>query len=122
MGPQVDAREAYIDELLLNVYSGQGQTIVNIDDLQVDGVVPRANGSPNLVPAGANTSGSNPMTAAGTATVVYGAPATLNNVATNRVATPNNFARRTNRIQWIAAIGLTAGRSFHASFNRRENL
>ena len=41
MGPQVDAREAYVDALLLNVYGGQGQTVVNIDDLQVDGVVPR---------------------------------------------------------------------------------
>jgi hypothetical protein len=41
LGPQVDAREAYVDQLLLNVYGGPGQTIVNIDDLEISGIVPR---------------------------------------------------------------------------------
>jgi hypothetical protein len=41
LGPQVDAREAYVDLLLLNVYGGPGQTAVNIDDLEISGVVPR---------------------------------------------------------------------------------
>jgi hypothetical protein len=40
LGPQIDAREAYVDQLLLNVYGGSGQTIVNIDDLAVTGAVP----------------------------------------------------------------------------------
>jgi hypothetical protein len=39
---QVDAREAYIDQLLLNLYAGPGETAVNIDDLEMAGVVPRA--------------------------------------------------------------------------------
>ena len=46
MGRQVDAREAYIDEVLLNVYGGPGQTAVTIDDLDVAGVVPREGDTP----------------------------------------------------------------------------
>jgi hypothetical protein len=41
IGTQVDAREAFIDQLLLNVYAGPGETAVNIDDLEMAGVVPR---------------------------------------------------------------------------------
>ncbi len=81
LGPQVDAREAYIDELLLNVYGGQGQTIVNIDDLAVGGVVPRADGSPTLVNGATNTHDSNPMAATGTTPAVNSAAAAPNNVA-----------------------------------------
>jgi hypothetical protein len=40
MGPQVDPREAFIDQVLLNVYGGPGQTAVNIDDLDIAGIVP----------------------------------------------------------------------------------
>src|SRR5262249_42487530 len=42
IGTQVDAREAFIDQLLLNLYAGPGETAVNIDDLEMAGVVPRA--------------------------------------------------------------------------------
>ncbi|HTQ39464.1 MAG TPA: hypothetical protein VMJ32_10570 [Pirellulales bacterium] len=54
MGPQVDAREAYVDQLLLNVYGGPGQTIVNIDDLAIAGVVPyeRSNQPATMASAG----------------------------------------------------------------------
>ena len=58
MKPQVDPREAYIDQLLLNVYGGPGETTVNVDDLEIAGVVaarrgrlilpsPSASGAPN---------------------------------------------------------------------------
>ncbi|HZZ29685.1 MAG TPA: hypothetical protein VFE46_16935 [Pirellulales bacterium] len=58
LGPQVDAREAYIDQLLLNVYGGPGQTMVNIDDLAVNGVVPFANSAPTAsTQIGANNAG-----------------------------------------------------------------
>ena len=40
MGPVVDVREAYVDQVLLNIYGGVGQTTVEIDDLAMDGVVP----------------------------------------------------------------------------------
>lgn len=38
----IDAREAYVDQLLLNVYAGPGRTRVWIDDLEVQGVVSAA--------------------------------------------------------------------------------
>jgi len=46
-GPDVDAREAYVDRLLLNVYGGPGTTNAWVDDLEVAGVVgPEAAGAP----------------------------------------------------------------------------
>jgi hypothetical protein len=39
LGPNVDEREAYIDAVLLNVYSGPGVTNVWIDDLDIAGYV-----------------------------------------------------------------------------------
>ena len=41
IGPEVEPREAYVDQVLLNVYGGPGQTAVLIDDLDVVGLVPR---------------------------------------------------------------------------------
>ena len=38
-GQHVSARGAYIDKVVLNLYSGPGDTTVDIDDLRVDGVV-----------------------------------------------------------------------------------
>lgn len=46
----VDSAQAYVDRVLLNVYSGPGQTRVWMDDLQVTGVV-------NAGPPGAQTPG-----------------------------------------------------------------
>ncbi len=42
IGPDVEPREAYVDQVLLNVYGGPGQTAVLIDDLEVAGLVPRS--------------------------------------------------------------------------------
>ncbi len=39
LGPNVDAREAYVDQVVINVYGGQGRTTVWIDDLDVVGFV-----------------------------------------------------------------------------------
>jgi hypothetical protein len=39
LGRDVDAREAYVDRVLLNVYGGPGLTTVWVDDLEVAGVV-----------------------------------------------------------------------------------
>ena len=41
MKSPIDGREAYIDQLLLNIYGGPGQTSVNIDDLDIPGIVAR---------------------------------------------------------------------------------
>ena len=50
LGHDVDAREAYLDRVLLNVYGGQGQTNVWIDDLELNGHIgPRVDN--NVVPA-----------------------------------------------------------------------
>ncbi len=38
-GPEIDVREAYIDEILLNIYGGPGVTNVWIDDLDIAGHV-----------------------------------------------------------------------------------
>jgi hypothetical protein len=38
-GPQVDAREAYVDQVLVNVYGGQGTTSVWFDDLEITGAI-----------------------------------------------------------------------------------
>lgn len=41
LGSAVDAREAYIDAVLINIYGGPGQTEAWIDDLEVSGFVGR---------------------------------------------------------------------------------
>ena len=38
-GPQVDAREAYVDMVLVNVYGGAGTTNVWFDDLEITGAI-----------------------------------------------------------------------------------
>ncbi|MEX0586308.1 MAG: hypothetical protein WD176_06675, partial [Pirellulales bacterium] len=38
-GPGLDPREAFLDQLVLNVYAGQGATTVWIDDLEITGFV-----------------------------------------------------------------------------------
>jgi hypothetical protein len=38
-GPHVDPRGAYVDQLLVNVYGGPGQTTVCLDELRVEGAV-----------------------------------------------------------------------------------
>ena len=45
MKSPIDGREAYIDQLLLNIYGGPGQTTVNIDDLDIPGIVAREDAS-----------------------------------------------------------------------------
>ena len=54
MKSQVDGREAYVDQLLLNVYGGPGETTVDIDDLEIAGMVSRDDAGLNtlLQPAG----------------------------------------------------------------------
>lgn len=41
LGPQVDTREAFVDQLVLNVYGGPGVTQLSVDDLELSGVVGR---------------------------------------------------------------------------------
>ncbi|MFT7631620.1 MAG: hypothetical protein ACI87E_002658 [Mariniblastus sp.] len=38
-GPQVDGREAYLDKVVLNLYTGPGEINVQIDDLKLNGIV-----------------------------------------------------------------------------------
>lgn len=38
-GSSVDQRDAYVDKLVLNLYSGPGKTAVQIDDLKLNGIV-----------------------------------------------------------------------------------
>jgi hypothetical protein len=47
-GPQVDSRGAYVDLVAINIYGGQGQTQVWIDDLEINGAVPAG----DIQPAG----------------------------------------------------------------------
>ncbi|HEY2759627.1 MAG TPA: hypothetical protein VGI75_02765, partial [Pirellulales bacterium] len=64
MGPAVDVREAYIDQLVLNIYGGIGQTTVEIDDLEMDGMVPLNQGAPPQplrATSSAATPGQSPM-------------------------------------------------------------
>ncbi len=49
MKSQVDGREAYVDQLLLNVYGGPGETTVDIDDLEIAGMVAREDAGPNTL-------------------------------------------------------------------------
>lgn len=41
LGPKVDPREAYVDQVVVNLYGGQGRTTVWLDDLDVAGFVGR---------------------------------------------------------------------------------
>ncbi len=38
-GPHITDRDAYIDKIVLNLYTGAGDSLVQVDDLKVDGVV-----------------------------------------------------------------------------------
>ena len=38
-GSSVDQRDAYVDKLVLNLYSGSGKTAVKVDDLKLNGIV-----------------------------------------------------------------------------------
>jgi len=38
-GAQVNSTDAYIDGVILNLYTGTGETVIQIDDLKVDGIV-----------------------------------------------------------------------------------
>ncbi len=57
-GPAVDPREAYVEEIVLNVYGGPGATSVLIDDLDIAGYV----GPPTNLPQAAEQSLSGPET------------------------------------------------------------
>src|SRR5690606_31810321 len=46
-GPQVDAREAFVDMVLVNVYGGAGTTTAWLDDLEIIGAI-----SPTAIAAG----------------------------------------------------------------------
>jgi hypothetical protein len=61
LGPQVDGREAYIDQLVLNVFGGPGQTIVNVDDLEVNGIVPSGHFAQTAVAASNAASGASDL-------------------------------------------------------------
>jgi len=47
-GSDIDVREAYIDQLVLNVYSEPGTTTVWVDDLEMAGVFPRERRGANV--------------------------------------------------------------------------
>lgn len=77
-GPGVDAREAYVGELLLNVYGGPGTTNVWIDDLDIAGYVPSPDDTrepPGTSPDRAGWVSVAPVEAAGGAAVPARAPA-----------------------------------------------
>ncbi len=65
-GSQVDAREAYVDMLLVNVYGGPGTTNAWFDDLEITGAVPLS-----AVSAGGSSASSMPTVA------VAGSPSPL---------------------------------------------
>ena len=39
LGPHVTAKDAYVDQVILNLYAGPGETICQIDDLRIDGII-----------------------------------------------------------------------------------
>ena len=49
LGPRVDEHEAYLDAILLNVYTGQGTSNVWIDDLDVAGYAPQQQSQLSLI-------------------------------------------------------------------------
>lgn len=70
LGPNVDEREAYVERVLLNVYTGAGLTQYWIDDLDIGGFVARpastdpgpAPGTPPSTPAAPSAAGAAPAT------------------------------------------------------------
>lgn len=42
-GGRINANNAYVDKVVLNLYCGEGRTVVQIDDLKVDGIVDASN-------------------------------------------------------------------------------
>lgn len=53
LGPGVDPRDAYIDKVVLNLYSGSGATKVQVDDLVINGIVSAENAAKKLAAQGA---------------------------------------------------------------------
>ena len=69
LGPSVDGREAYLGELLLNVYGGPGATSVWIDDLNIAGYAEQgATQEVASLPGPASASANRVLPAAGTET------------------------------------------------------
>jgi hypothetical protein len=52
LGPGVDPRDAYIDKVVLNLYSGPGTTKVQIDDLVINGIVSAENAANRVAAQG----------------------------------------------------------------------
>jgi hypothetical protein len=77
-GPQVDARGAYVDLVAINIYGGQGQTQVWIDDLEIDGAVAAAavvaSGGDGAAAASAPTQSTKSVRLNGTILSVKGRP------------------------------------------------
>lgn len=63
-GPQLDGREAYIDLLVLNAYTGPGPTKIWVDDLHIDGFAPASEIAANRDEFPATQIEANPVTPA----------------------------------------------------------
>jgi hypothetical protein len=92
----VDGRESYVDQLLLNVYGGPGETTVNIDDLDIAGVVASQDVglNRNLANAGNTATTNNPVQSAVAAErpAFRGIPAAASNVGPASNLTPATTA------------------------------
>lgn len=58
VGPSVDTREAYVDQLLVNIYGGQGKTTIACEDPQFAGFVPRVAASSSVAAGAASSTSS----------------------------------------------------------------
>ena len=65
LGPGVDTREAYVDQILLNVYGGPGKTDAWIDDLEIAGYVGSPSGMPRPIATSPRRGSAFPTNASG---------------------------------------------------------
>ncbi len=110
-GPSVDAREAYIDQVVLNVYGGPGSTNISIDDLELTGAV----GSSNLfaTPSAADSAGdfnpNRPVSLSNAGTAPAGGNAAGGTSAGGAAAGPTS---PTPEVKWHGSSLLVAGKPF----------
>ena len=108
-GKEVDAREAYIDLVVLNVYSSQGNLDLWIDDLEVQGFIPTEDAAGNpLVQKPVESDATNDRVAPALDTragpVLTGSILTAN----GRPFMPRMIQHHGEPLEWLASLGFNA--------------
>jgi hypothetical protein len=109
-GKEVDAREAFIDMVVLNVFSSQGNLDLWIDDLEIQGFIPTDDAESGLAssraaePAEEDSASSSKRLDERTGPVLQGSILTAN----GRPFMPRIIQHHGEPLEWLASLGFNA--------------